>query len=426
MHSAAISFFTRTWRAHAHPWRWASSLLVAVTAMAVSLAPPAVAPVETVGAAAAARAAGLPDPSARPPLPGADPVAAGAGSGPTRPPTPAQEERLAAALSAARAKPVLPVGKGMWMHRYSDAYGGDPHAIVGWAKQMGLTHIYVRLGSSKKGFYARNDLDRLLPVAHAAGIKVVGWDFPYLEDPEGDAQRSFGEAAYTTPTGHRIDAFAADIETPSEGTVLTAERASYYVSRLRGLVGADYPLIAAVPRYNPSRNFPYAEIAPHVDAFAPMVYWINRDPASDVIGSVDYLRQFGKPILPVGQAYDPAIDGNPQWGPPGRAQIDAFMKTAADRGVAGVSFWAWNTASVEQWTAIQADSSFDLTTPDKATRTMAVQRVLTGLGHPAPVTGAFDLPTTSAVTQFQARVGLPPTGELDGRTMKALVHPTAG
>src|SRR5437867_2628060 len=85
--------------------------------------------------------------------------------------------------------------------------------VVRQAKAVGLTHIYLRLGSSKKGFYDQDELDQLLPAAHAAGVKVVGWDFPYLDDPVADAVRAKAEIDYTTPTGHRIDAFSADIET---------------------------------------------------------------------------------------------------------------------------------------------------------------------------------------------------------------------
>lgn len=419
MHSAAISFFTQTWRAHAHPWRWAASLMVTVSAVGVSLAPPAVAPISPdagAGAPVSASAASLGAAT-----PGAGPREGAPNAGPSL--SPADEGRIAASPPVAAAKPVLPVGKGMWLHRFEDAHGGDPAAIVGWAKHIGLTHIYLRLGSSKKDFYARGDLDRLLPVAHAAGLKVIGWDFPYLDDTDGDAHRANAEIRYTTPTGHRIDGFAADIETPAEGTNLTGRRAFQYADRLRSLVGPDYPLIAAVPRYNPKRAFPYDALSSRFDAFAPMVYWINRDPASDVLGTVHALRPLGKPVLPVGQAYDPAIDGNPQWAAPNRAQIDAFMKTAAELGVASVSFWAWSTASAEQWSTIRDDRSFEITAADAPTRTKAVQRVLTGLGHPTPISGAFDASTSSSLSALQSRIGLRPTGRLDESTVAALIQP---
>ncbi len=127
-------------------------------------------------------------------------------------------------------KPIVPLGKGMWLYQLSMSEGGDATKVVRKAKAAGLTHLYTRLGSSKKGFYAQDELDKLLPVAHAAGLKVIGWDFVYLTDPMADAVRSKAEIDYTTPDGHKIDAFSADIETGSEGVNLTGRRGR----RLRG------------------------------------------------------------------------------------------------------------------------------------------------------------------------------------------------
>ncbi|HLJ08042.1 MAG TPA: hypothetical protein VKX24_05865, partial [Acidimicrobiia bacterium] len=124
--------------------------------------------------------------------------------------------------------PALPHGKGMWLHYLRQAAGNDPAVLVAQAKAAGLTHVYLRLGSSKDGFYAQGDLDRLLPPAHAAGLAVVGWDFPYLFDAEADAERAAAEIAYTTPTGQRIDAFSADIETRSEGVNISVPAADTY------------------------------------------------------------------------------------------------------------------------------------------------------------------------------------------------------
>ena len=246
--------------------------------------------------------------------------------------------------------PSLPAGKGMWLHRLEWASGGDPVALVGHARAVGLSHVYLRLGSSKSGFYAQGDLDRLLPVAHAAGLQVVGWDFPYLFDPLADAERAAAEVAYTTPTGHRIDAFSADIETASEGVNITNEGALAYGARLRELVGPGYPLVATIPR-PPRPGFPFAQSIAHFDAVAPMVYWMNRDPAADLAGAIDALAPFGKPILPVGQAYDGAIDGGPAGAPPKEALV-RFMQTASAKGAAGFSFWVWHTATPEHWAAI--------------------------------------------------------------------------
>ena len=248
--------------------------------------------------------------------------------------------------------PSLPHGKGMWLHYLRQAAGGDPAAIVAQAKDYGLTHLYLRLGSSKDGFYAGGDLDQLLPVAHAAHLAVVGWDFPYLFDAEADAVRAKAEIDYTTPTGQRIDAFSADIETATEGVNLSVPVADTYSRRLRELAGRGYPLVATVPRPRYNRGYPYAEIVRQFDAVVPMVYWLARDPAVEVDQAVTDLKSLGKPIMPVGQAYDAGPEGGPP-GPPPREQLDRFIQTAESRGVTGFSFWVWHTATPDQWAAIK-------------------------------------------------------------------------
>ena len=317
----------------------------------------------------------------------------------------------------------IPVGKGMWLHTFDSANGGDARSIVAQSLEHGITHLYVRTGSSRMGFYAQPDLNRILPVAHAAGIKVVGWDFPYLKDWWGDADRAHQAITYKTPDGHQIDAFSADIETASEGTNLTTEGARSYGIRLRQLAGDGYPLIATVPRPNPKRWYPYPEVVHNFDAIAPMVYWINRDPVTDLAGAIEYLKPFGKPILPVGQAYDPGIDGSHQWGPPSKQQIEAFVHVASLNGVPSVSFWAWNTATGEHWQAIREAKVFDLdnVAPDGTPTSIAkLQRLLVRVGYDITVDGVFGPVTAAALSDYQTRSGLPVTGSLDEATIKSL------
>jgi hypothetical protein len=248
--------------------------------------------------------------------------------------------------------PALPRGKGMWLHYLRQAAGNDPAALVAQAQATGLSHVYLRLGSSKDGFYAQGDLDRLLPVAHAAGLAVVGWDFPYLFDAEADARRAADEIAYTTPTGQHIDAFSADIETRTEGVNISVPVADTYSRRLRELAGPGYPLVATVPRPHYNSGFPYAEIVRQFDAVAPMVYWLGRDPAAEVDQAVTDLASLGKPIMPVGQAYDAGPEGGPP-GPPPKEHLVRFIQAAQTRGVTGFSFWVWHTATPDQWAAIR-------------------------------------------------------------------------
>lgn len=273
-----------------------------------------------------------------------------------RPPTGAPGETGEVEVAAAtltRAPSLLPAGKGMWFHHFDyAAEGRDPAAIVARASAAGLSHLYVRLGSSRGGFYAQGDLDRLLPAAHQAGLEVVGWDFPYLADPIADAERARAEIAYRTPDGYGIDAFSADIETPSEGVQLAADRVDLYGAHLREAAGPTYPLIATVPNPGLRPDFPYAVAARHFDAFAPMIYWIHRDPVADLGRAMDVLSPLGRPVLPIGQAFDPAVDGGPPNLVPSKDDLSRFMAAAAERGAVGISFWVWHLATPDHWAAI--------------------------------------------------------------------------
>jgi hypothetical protein len=333
---------------------------------------------------------------------------------------------LTALIPAPAAKPIVPIGKGMWLYQYSHVMGGDAAAIVRQARAAGLTHVYMRLGSTVDGFYAQSDLDRFLPVAHAAGIKVVGWDFPELHNPDADAARGAQEVAYRTPSGDHIDAFSADIETPSEGTDSTPTHSLFYGARLRGLVGQAFPLIAAVPRPSPYRVYPYYEATAYFDAIAPMVYWINRDPVSDVLGAIDALAGFGKPIIPVGQAYDPSLDGQ-AYPNPTAGDLTRFMNAALSRGVAGLSFWSWDAASYDQWSAVGSFHGLDLATigtgSQSSGKVAAIQRALKNAGRAVPVDGRFGAATHDAIAAFQRSTGLTPTGQADVSTIAALTKP---
>jgi len=351
----------------------------------------------------------------------------------TTPPATDDAARVAEAVTPAPAvtppvaappKAILPLGKGMWLYQLSMSEGGDATKVVNKAKALGLTHLYTRLGSSKKGFYAQEELNKLLPVAHAAGIKVIGWDFVYLTDPIADAVRSKAEIDYVTPDGHKIDAFSADIESVQEGVNLTAEGAAVYGAKLRELVGPSYPLIATVPRPSPKKSFPFAEVTAAFDAIAPMVYWQNRDPATDVAGAIDYLAQFNKPIMPIGQAYNGGPEGGPDRDPP-KEQLVAFMNTAHAKGAVAVSFWVWNHATPEQFAAIDQAHTWELPIGRAATGAAAVflQRVLNLLGQSVTPDGTFGPATQTAIANVQRAFGLPATGKLDAVTARSITGP---
>lgn len=322
----------------------------------------------------------------------------------------------------------LPLGTGMWMWQPEKVEGGNATAIVAKAKAVGLDHIYVRTGSSNMGFYAQDLLDDLLPKAHAAGIRIYGWDFPYLRDVGIDAARAMEAITYTTPSGHRIDGFAPDIETRSEGTNLSAAGAQAYSGLLRRSVGWDYPLIAVVPRPSATMQtrFPYDAMLGPYDAVAPMTYWLNRQPDSDVINDVTFLSRFGKPVIPIGQAYDGRPEGG-RPGPPPPGEIRRFMAAAEASGAAGVSFWSWQHASPEIWRTIADSPEFrwESRSPEllRPGQIRGMQSQLNRLGHRVGTTGVWDQPTIDALRSFQASEGLTVNGRPDIATIVTLKRP---
>ena len=162
------------------------------------------------------------------------------------------------------------------------------------AQAVGLTHLYVRTGSSVDGFYAAPFLDALLPVAHAGGIKIIGWDFPYLQrhrrrhlagrrgDHVHDAdRRPLGrlQRRHRDPLRRRL----ADPRQRARGTApvcaARSDRATRSSPRSLDRVRRD------------QADYPYACVTAAFDAIAPMVYWIDTPPDEDAAQAVDFLSR---------------------------------------------------------------------------------------------------------------------------------------
>jgi hypothetical protein len=323
----------------------------------------------------------------------------------------------------------------MWIWQPERVEGNNADAIVAKAKAFGLQNVYVRTSSYKQGFIAGDFLNRLLPKAHAAGIRVYAWDFPYLDDVQADINQALAGINYLTPDGHRVDGYTADIELKSMGVNITPQTALAFGAGLRKAVGPGFPLIATVPRASARLvNYPFAEIAASFDAIAPMVYWLGDDPALAVTDSIARLAPLGKPIIPIGQAYDGGPEGGPAGVPP-RAELLAFMTAAEKAGAVGVSWWSWQHANAEAWQAIHDAPEFTLpaasATPFSVGQVRAYQTLLTSLGFATPVTGVWDVTTAQAVASYQRAARLPVTGVIDQSTRDTLftpfpppIHPT--
>jgi hypothetical protein len=262
-------------------------------------------------------------------------------------------------------------GKGMWFVNYLPHHS-DVVAMMRAAKVAGMTHVYAEVAISQFGFYANNTLDRLLPAAHAAGIKVIAWVYPDLKNVSDDIRLSQIVATYKAPSGDRPDGLAADIEGVNADGLIPGGSAYAYGQVLRGLLGPDLLMVAAVFHPSARPSYPYAEIAASFNVLAPMNYWHSR---SGKAYSADDVRRFDitsittiraamalsgaaeLPIEELGQTYDMySDDGTGGSDAPTTDEVTADMTTARDLGCIGVSFYEWHTATQAQWAAISSYS----------------------------------------------------------------------
>ncbi len=254
-------------------------------------------------------------------------------------------------------------GKGMWFTNYL-ARHSDMATLMRAAKLAGITHLYAEVAITQYGFYGRNSLDRLLPAAHAAGISVVAWVYPTLTNIAADVRMTQQVASYATPSGDRADGIATDVEEVDDtASVYT------YGQLVRAVVGSDTLLVAAVYHPFAETYYPYSAIAASWNVLAPMDYWHGRrshqytsdevarfvgnslttiTAASTLLGGAEAM-----PIEELGQTYDMySSDGAGRTAAPTGAEITADMRTARNFGAIGVSFFEWQTTTLDEWDAV--------------------------------------------------------------------------
>ena len=240
-------------------------------------------------------------------------------------------------------------GKGMWLTTWEDSRVDVPR-VVGQAKAAGLTQLWVRTGGTYQGWYGAPLLTRLLPAAHAAGIRVIAWDYPTLGDPVADANRA---ARVMTGRfgGERIDAFSPDIEEIYEGTFDTPRRVRVYLSRVRATAG-NLPVVATVlrPLDGDLSARPYRAMAPYVDVFAPMIYWSCNEPGATALSALRPLAKL-RPVHLVGQSYNMGPEGG-RPGMPTAREIWRFLDVAKRGGAVGASLYVYDQTRERQWRAL--------------------------------------------------------------------------
>jgi hypothetical protein len=250
-------------------------------------------------------------------------------------------------------------GLSSWIDTYDT--GLTPDEQVAAAAAGGVQTLFVQ--SSRQStdglLHDRDRLVRTIDLAHDAGIAVVLWTIPDLEDLDLDRARAIAAIELTTPRGDTADGFGLDIEVDDIGFVPVRNRRLLQLSEeLRAHAGPGHPMAAIVlPPLQLELNttwwpqFPYAELAAHYDVVVPMSYSSYRGADADTtyrwnLDNVLRVRELaGDPDLPVHLAGGIA-DALPE--------LDAFVQAARDGVVVGAGLYDLHTTRPEAWEHLRA------------------------------------------------------------------------
>ena len=227
----------------------------------------------------------------------------------------------------------LPEGKGLYVWNIVDM----PDMWEDEFCDMGITWIAVKIAngisSSNRRELASGAMvdDILMPFVQSArqvGIRVLGWQYVYMFDPEVEAER-----AAERVEKFELDGFIIDAEHQCYGKHV---QAAMYSHKLRQLM-PDIPIGLSTYRFPEGHpRLPYKEFLAVCDFNAPQVYW-NKGKAS--IELVNSHRQYEKikslPFIPAGRSY--YGEGFPK---PTPAETTEFLATAQDIGCPAAFFWS--------------------------------------------------------------------------------------
>jgi len=312
-------------------------------------------------------------------------------------------------------------GSGMWIWYLSKSEAGDPLAIAAQAQAHGVSTVFVK---SADGVNVWSQFNATAVAAlKATGLRVCGWQFVYGREPVNEAVA----AAAAKDAG--ADCFVIDAETAYEGRYAQAQR---YMTKLRELVGADYPIgLTSFPYVDYHPGLPYSVfMAPGGGATfnLPQVYWktIGDTVDESLTHTYEWNLPYETAIYPLGQTYDA----------PRAADVRRFRQLSSAYGARGVSWWVWQFASDSDWDALGVPVD-PLDRPEtlwptlhagsggkvgsKGDLVVWAQQHLLGAGELVTVDGAFGADTASAVADFQAANNLPVTGEVDALTWPVLL-----
>ena len=308
----------------------------------------------------------------------------------------------------------------MWIWELGLSNGGNLSSIVATARSYGITTLMIKSGDGSSTWSQFNP--RLVSTLHANGLRVCAWQYVYGAHPVFEAE--VGAAA----VNDGADCLLIDAESEYETQANNYVQAQTYITTLRKLIGANFPLaLAGLPYIDYHPAFPYSVfLGPGGAQYnVPQMYWFDIGTSVDAVYAHTYLynRLYQRPIYPLGQVYN-----NP---PPG--QIVRFRQISKAYGAGGVSWWDWQEATGAGWRALSRPvgplPGFTASTAVVTLRRGArgdfvvwAQEHLRTAGYSVAIDGAFGARMQSAVRSFQLAHGLSPDGVIGPATWSVLLQ----
>jgi Putative peptidoglycan binding domain len=308
-------------------------------------------------------------------------------------------------------------GRAMWIWELPSVDGGDLTSIIADAHRYGIGTLLIKSSDGTDLWSQFNS--QLVSTLHANGLRVCAWQYVYGNHPVTEAYN--GAAA----VHDGADCLLIDAESEYEGKYVSAQT---YVTRLRNLIGAGYPVaLAGFPYVDFHPAFPYSVfLGPGGAQYnVPQMYWKDIGVTTDTVfaHTFAYNLVYGRPIFPLGQVYNR---------PPTR-QVVRFRELARVYGAGGLSWWDWQDATKSDWIALSRPAGAlpgyipykvlaDVAQQAKGDMVVWAQEHLISAGQPVAVSGDFGYHTLLAVQAFQAAHGLSADGVIGPQTWSALLR----
>jgi hypothetical protein len=319
----------------------------------------------------------------------------------------------AAGLAASRSVPQPFTGTALWVDQVAPPQTGQELATE--AAGAGVKTLYVKAaeGSSAEPQFSAV----LVGEIRAAGERVCAWTFARGQEPLAEAAAAVGAV--------RDGAQCLVVDAEGEYDKLYGA-AQLFVSTLRAQLGAGFPIgLASQAEVAQHPTFPYSVfLGPGgFNVVLPQIYWLDFGVSVDAayVATIGPNSIYGRPILPLGQLY----------GSPPPAELTRFRALAGAYGAPGSSFFDLDAAQPQELAALATPAPVlarkvvvapTLHAGACGDEIVQAQELLNAAGAHLPVGGFFGAETARAVSAFQARHRLPPSGVLGPAAWRALLR----